>query len=313
VLTRLDDVRAAARRIRGVAVRTPLLPCAWDATLRLKPESLQPIGAFKIRGAYNAMAGLDAEQRRRGVVTHSSGNHAQAVAYAGRLLDIRVVVVMPDAAPTVKVEATRALGAEVVVVPAGERLSRAEALVAGQGYVMVPPFDHPAVIAGQGTVGLEIAEDMPDVGTVLVPVSGGGLISGVAAAVKALVPSARVVGVEPELAADAQESLRTGRVVEWDVARTSRTAADGLRVPRVGVLPWEHLQALVDDIVTVSEEEIRAAVRLLAVRARLVAEPSGAVTTAAHLFRDGLPPGPRVAVVSGGNIEPAALAEILAA
>jgi threonine dehydratase len=311
VLTSLDDVRAAARRVEGVAVRTPLLPCAWDPTLYLKPESLQPVGAFKIRGAYNAMALLDSEQRRRGVVTHSSGNHAQAVAYAGRLLDIRVVVVMAEAAPPVKVAATRALGAEVVMVPAAERLRRAESLVGEQGYVMVPPFDHPAVIAGQGTVGLEIAEDLPAVGTVLVPVSGGGLISGVAAAVKALAPRARVIGVEPELAADAQESLRAGRVVEWGVERTYRTAADGLRVTRVGALPWAHIRALVDDIVTVTEEEIRAAVRVLAERARLVAEPSGAVATAAHLYREGLPPGPRVAVVSGGNVDPAVLARIL--
>jgi threonine dehydratase len=311
VLTTLADIRAAADRIAGTAVRTPLLPCAWDRTLHLKPESLQPVGAFKIRGAYTKMSALDPDERARGVVTHSSGNHAQAVAYAGRVLGVRVVVVMPEQAPPGKVAATRALGAHVILVPAAERQVRAEKLMAEHGYVMVPPFDDPAVIAGQGTVGLEIAEDLPQVGVVLVPVSGGGLISGVAAAVKALAPRARVIGVEPELAADAQASLRAGRIVEWDVQRTYRTAADGLRNTRVGALPWEHLQALVDDIVTVGEDEIRAAVRQLAVRSRLVAEPSGAAATAAHLFRDGLPAGPRVAVVSGGNVDPAVLAAIL--
>lgn len=313
MLVSLDDVRAAAKRLDGVALRTPLVPAPWDPGLLLKAESLQPIGAFKIRGAVNAVAALPAGRRARGVVTHSSGNHAQAVAYAARAFGVPAVVVMPDVAAPGKVAATRALGAEVVLVPPAERLVRAEALAAERGLTMVPPFDAPDVIAGQGTVGLEIAEDVPDLACVLVPISGGGLISGVAVAVKALRPRARVIGVEPALAADAQESLRSGRLVGWDVARTYRTVADGLRVDRLGALPWKHVRALVDDIVTVTEEQILDGVRRLAVSARLVAEPSGAVATAAAVAHAAeLPPGPRVAVVSGGNVDPALLARVLA-
>jgi threonine dehydratase len=311
-LVTLDDLHAAARRVAGVAVRTPLLPAAWAGELWLKPENLQPVGAFKIRGAYNKLASLPEADRRRGVVTHSSGNHAQAVAYAARLLGVRAVVVMPDVAPAAKVEATRAHGAEVVLVPPAERVTRAEALAAEHGYVPVPPYDDAAVIAGQGTVGMEIVADAPELAAVLVPVSGGGLISGVAAAVKLQRPEVRVVGVEPELAADAAESLRRGARVTWPLERVYRTIADGLRVTPLGALPWEHVRTLVDAIVTVSEDEIRAAVRALARDARLVAEPSGAVATAAHLFRSAeLPPGRRVAVVSGGNVDPEAYAGIL--
>jgi threonine dehydratase len=226
------------------------------------------------------------------------------------------VIVMPDVAPAVKVEATRALGAEIVLVPPAERRAAADAIARQRGYAYVPPFDHPDVIAGQGTAGLEIAEDATASGagldTVLVPVSGGGLISGVAAAIRALRPEARVVGVEPELAADAQESLRLGRLVSWAPELTYRTAADGLRMA-LSALTWEHVRALVDDIVTVSEDEIRHAMRILATGSRLVAEPSGAVTTAAYLYRrDALPAGRNhVAVVSGGNVDPALLAGVL--
>ena len=310
----IDDIRAAAERLRGVAVRTPLLP--WDERTWLKPESLQPIGAFKMRGAYNRIATLSDEERRRGVITYSSGNHAQAVARAARLHGTRAVIVMPDDAPRVKVAGVERDGAEIVFTgPASEeRHAKALELAAAHGYTMVEPYDDPAIIAGQGTCGLEIVEDLPDVTSVLVPVSGGGLSSGVATAVKALAPSARMIGVEPELAADAQQSLREGRIVEWPARDTLRTMADGLRVNHVGRLPWEHLRRYLDEIVTVTEAQIADAMRLLATRARLVVEPSGAASMAAHLSGAAPQPGGderRVIVISGGNVDPERFARIL--
>jgi threonine dehydratase len=315
----LDDVRLAQRRVHGVALRTPLVPCPRGAEERLlyfKAENLQPTGAFKLRGAYNKISSLSPEERRRGVVAHSSGNHAQAVAYAARALGVHAVIVMPRGAPRVKLDATAAFGAEILFVgdDSAERVRKAEELAAGQGYVPVPPYDDETLIAGQGTVGLEILEDLPDVETVLVPVSGGGLISGVAAAIKLSRPEVRVIGVEPMLAADARESLKTGKLVELPAEQAGRTIADGLRVRKLGYAPLEHVRAFVDDIIAVSEEEILDAMRRMALRARLVAEPSGAVTFAAYLFhRDELPATRvNVAVVSGGNVEPELLAEVLA-
>ncbi len=311
-LVTIDEIRAAAVRIRGHAVRTPLLRSPWP-DLWLKPESLQPVGAFKIRGAVNAIAALDPDVRARGVLAHSSGNHAQAVAYAARTFGVEAYIVIPDNAPARKIEATRALGATVELVPLAQRFSRPEQVQVETGKPMVPPFDHRDVIAGQGTIGLEIAEDAPDVDVVLVPVSGGGLISGIAAAVAALLPDAKVIGVEPELAGDAAESFRAGRRIAWRPQDTARTMADGLRTFSVGALPWEHIQAQVHDIITVTEDEIAASTRRLALEARLLAEPSGAVAVAAHLFHDAqLPPGKRVAIVSGGNIDPAVLRAVLA-
>lgn len=310
----IDDIRAAAERLRGIALRTPLLP--WDECTWLKPESLQPIGAFKIRGAYNRIATLSDAERRRGVITYSSGNHAQAVARAARLRGIRAVIVMPDDAPRVKVAGVERDGAEIVFTgPASEeRHAKALELADEHGYTMVEPYDDPAIIAGQGTCGLEIVEDLPDVTSVLVPVSGGGLSSGVATAVKALAPDARVIGVEPELAADAQASLREGRIVEWPAADTLRTMADGLRVNHLGRLPWEHLRRYLDEIVTVSEAQIADAMRALAGRARLVVEPSGAASMAAHLSgaaARGDGDERRVIVLSGGNVDPDRFARIL--
>ncbi|AXX27744.1 threonine/serine dehydratase [Actinosynnema pretiosum subsp. pretiosum] len=310
-LVTLEDIRAAAERISGAVLRTPLLP--WGDGLWLKPESLQPVGAFKIRGAYNALARLTPEDRARGVVAYSSGNHSQAVARAAREFGVPAVIVIPDNAPEVKVEATHALGAEVVRVPMAERESRALELAAERGAVLVPPFDHPDVIAGQGTIGLEIVADLPEVATVLVPVSGGGLLSGVAVAVKALRPDARVIGVEPELAADAGESFAAGRRVDWPAEDRARTVADGLRA-QPSERTFAHIRAHVDGFAAVSEARIRAAVRELAVRARLVVEPSGATTLAAFLElreRGELGDGPVVAVLSGGNVDPALLAEVL--
>jgi threonine dehydratase len=308
-LVTLDDIRAAAGRIAGTVVRTPVLPCRWDAELGVKPESLQPVGSFKLRGATNAVAQLDDEQRARGVVTHSSGNHGQALAYAARAVGAPCIVVVPEGAPAIKVDQIRALGAEVVLVPPAEREARAERFATDEGRALIPPYDDRRIIAGQGTVGLEIVEDVPDLAVVLVPIGGGGLASGVATAVKALRPHVAVIGVEPEYAADAQESLAAGRVVTWDVAQTYRTSADGLRT-NLSALTFAHLRTHLDAIVTVTEEEIAAAMARLVRDVRLVVEPSGAVATAARLFHpDKLPSGRTVAVITGGNLDPKSLAQ----
>ena len=316
-LVSIDEIRAAAAALSGVAVRTPLVPFPGaDPPLLVKPESLQPTGAFKLRGAYAAVAALPAAARQRGVVAHSSGNHGQAVAYAAALLGMPAVIVVPQNAAPVKVAAIRALGAEIVISQAtlAARLAATRDVAMQRGAVSIPPFDDRRVIAGQGTVGLEIAADCPQADLVVVPVGGGGLIAGVAAAIRALCPGAVVVGVEPELAADARDSLHEGRQVAWPPSATQRTIADALRVDQVGALPLRHLLEYVDDIVTVTEDEIRAAVRRLALEGRMIAEPGGAVAVAACLFRrKELPPAATtVAVLSGGNIDPALLLSILA-
>ena len=302
----LDDVRAAARRIRPHVVRTPLVPALWgdsDRPLWIKPENLQPIGAFKVRGAFNAIAALRVRDPGvRDVVAYSSGNHAQAVAYAAATFGLRAHIVMPEETPAVKVEATRMHGARVVLCEAGGRERVAGQVAADTGAEMIPPFDHPLIIAGQGTVGLEVAEDLPDVRNVLVPVSGGGLCSGVGVAIRALCPHARVVGVEPELAADTTESMRLGHRVDWPIHDRNRTVADGLR-SQPSDLTFTHLQTVVDEMITVSEDEIRSAVREFALRGRLVSEPSGAVALAAYRRR-GTATGSTVVVLSGGNIDP---------
>ena len=317
-LVSVDEIRAAATRLEGVAFRTPLVPFPGaDPSLLLKAESLQPTGSFKLRGAYAAISGLPAHVRARGVVAHSSGNHAGAVAYAAALLGVPATVVVPDNAPPVKLDPVRRLGARIITtqpsLPA--RVAATDELISRHGYSLIPPFDDRAVIAGQGTIGLEIAADRPDAGQVVVPVGGGGLISGIAAAIRALSPGTRVVGAEPELAADAHESFRSGQRVAWRAQDTQRTIADALRVEQVGALPLQHLLSQVDGIVTVTEDEIREAVRRIAAQARLVAEPGGAVAVAACLFRGRELPGAgtRVAVLSGGNIDPALLAAILSA
>lgn len=320
-LVDLAAIRAAADRLRGVAVRTPLVALGDPARGHLlKAESLQPIGAFKIRGAYNAAASLAPDERARGLITYSSGNHAQGVARAARLLGVPAVIVMPENAPAIKRARVLADGAEVVTVgnASAERQATAERLAAERGLAIIPPYDDDRIIAGQGTCGLEIAEDLPDLAAVLVPVGGGGLASGVAAAVKALRPSARVVGVEPELAADARESLARGEIVEWSAADVSRTIADGTRTQALGERTFAHLRALLDDIVTVTEEEIAAGVRIAAEEARLVVEPSGALGIAALRFHAGgagvaAATGSVVCVVSGGNVDPERYLAYLAA
>jgi threonine dehydratase len=316
-LVSLAEISQAARLLASVAVRTPLVRVpGLSSSLRVKPESLQPTGSFKLRGAYTAISTAGRSAAERGVIAHSSGNHGHAVAYAAALLGVHAVVVVPGTAPKVKTDAIESYGAEVVTVAPSlaARIAATEELVARHGYVLIPPFDDRTVIAGQGTVGLEIAADCPQADLVLVPVSGGGLIAGIAAAIRACCPGAAVVGVEPELAADARDSFRRGEPVAWPAADVQRTVADALRVERVGALPFAHIRELVADMVTVTDDEMLTAVRLLARHARLVAEPGGAAAVAAYLFHPGaLPPASApVAVLSGGNIDPRQLAAILA-
>lgn len=318
-LVSLADIHAASDRIANVIVRTPLIRAPFSRVrgeVWLKAESLQPIGSFKLRGAANKILQLSKDEIARGVITYSSGNHAQGVAYAAREVGAKAVIVMPSNAPAIKRAATIALGAEVVDVgPASsERLAKAEELVRAHGYVVVPPYDDEKIIAGQATCGLEIVAALPDVDLVLSPVSGGGLLGGTATAVKLLRPEAKVFGVEPELAGDAAESFRTGRIATWGAELTSRTIADGLRTQSVGKRNFAHIQAHVDGIITVTEAEIRAAMRAIVATARLVPEPSGAVAAAALLFHAGELPSYRkaAAIVSGGNVDPKFLAEVLA-
>jgi threonine dehydratase len=322
-LVDLDSIHAAVKRIANIAVRTPLVRAQFPGLsgygtgkeIRLKAESLQPIGAFKMRGAANKILQLTPDEIAHGVITYSSGNHAQAVAYAARELGAKAVIIMPSNAPAVKRAATIALGAEVVDVgPASsERLAVAERLVSEHGYVVIPPYDDEHIIAGQATCGLEIVEEWPEVDLVLTPVSGGGLLSGVAAAVKQLRPQTKVFGVEPELAGDTAESFRAGKIVTWGAELTGRTIADGLRTQCVGVRNFAHIQAFVDGVITVTEAEIRAAMRAIVAATRLVPEPSGAVPVAALLFHAGELPAysGAAAVVSGGNVDPAMLAQVL--
>jgi threonine dehydratase len=315
-LVSLADIEAAAARIRPVARVTPLLEVAsptGSGRLFLKCENLQPMGAFKIRGAYNMVSQLTADERRRGVITYSSGNHGQAVALAARALGAPAVIVMPTTAPAVKVDGARAYGAEVTFAGTTslERNARAEELAAERNLVIVPPFDHPLIIAGQGTTGLEILDQCPDVATVLVEVGGGGLSSGVSAAIKQRAPHVRVIGVEPDGAPKMKRSLEAGRPVTLD--RTS-SIADGLLTVRPGDLTFEHVRAFVDDIVTVPDAATIRAIKWLYLNARLVVEPSGAVTTAALMLGLGdidAARGPVVAIVSGGNVEPSKFAEYI--
>ena len=365
-LITLADIQAAAQRISPAAVRTPLVHLN-PARLRmagfpelaetapaiyLKDESAQPIGSFKLRGAYNKIAQLSPDELRRGVITYSSGNHAQGVAYAARALGSKAVIVMPSNAPQIKRAATLALGAEIVTVgPAStERKEKAEQLAAAHGYTIIPPYDDPAIIAGQATCGLEILQQLPTVDLVLSPVSGGGLLSGVATALKLASqtlsspdaahsrfegdglqsvhstheqdsgfsrggsdrPPIQVWGCEPELAADALASFTTRTLTEWSAADTSRTLCDGLRTQSLGALNFDHILRFVDGIVTITEAEIRTATRIILHATELTAEPSGAITLAAALFHTHqLPPAQKiVAILSGGNLDHALRTEL---
>ena len=315
-LVTIEEIQAAAARLAGVIVATPLVPFPGvDPRLLLKPECLQPTGSFKLRGAYTAISALPPDARVRGVVAHSSGNHAQAIAYAAAMLGVPATVVVPDNAPEAKLAPARRLGAQIVTVEPtlAARIAATEDLIGRYGYTLIPPFDHRDVIAGQGTIGLEIAQQCPEVDLVAVPISGGGLISGIAAAIRAACPGARVIGVEPELAAHARDSFRRHERVAWPASDTQRTIADALRVEQVGMLPFQHILSLVDDVVTVTEDEIRAAMRRTAAQAHLVAEPGGAVAIAACLSGRDLPAARApVAVLSGGNVDLSVYAAVLA-
>jgi len=308
----LEQIEAARKRIRGIAKLTPLVDVSslGGRPLWLKCESLQPGGAFKIRGAYNMVAQLTDAERRRGVITYSSGNHGQAVALAARELGAHAVVVMPTTAPKIKVEGANAFGAEVVFegTTSLHRRARAETLAAERGLTMVPPFDHASIIAGQGTLGLEILEQLPATATILAPIGGGGLVSGVAAAVKQSRPAVHVIGIEPAGAAGMKRSIEAGEVRTLD---GSSSIADGLMAARPGDLNFAHVQRYVDRIDTVDDSEIAAAVRWLFLRAKIVAEPSGAATVAAALKPAASYDGPVVAIVSGGNLDPGDLDKYL--
>jgi threonine dehydratase len=314
-LVSVGAIQQAAERVRGVARATPLIPASSDdewSHLWIKCENLQVIGAFKVRGAYNFLAALDPAVRARGVVTYSSGNHGLAVAYAARRLGTSAVVVMPTTAPAVKVDGTRALGAEVhfAGTVSLERKAAAEAIQRERGLTMVPPFDDPEIIAGQGTVGLEIVDQQPAVTAAYVPMGGGGLISGIVAAIKGLRPSVRVIGVEPAGAPKMSTSLRAGHPVTLDHVESM---ADGLLAVRPGELNFEHVRSLVDQTVQVSEQEIGDAVRFLARHTKLLAEPSGAVSVAgARRLAPSGSSGVHVAVVSGGNAETERIVQLLA-
>ncbi|MDQ2810231.1 MAG: threonine/serine dehydratase [Chloroflexota bacterium] len=315
------DVAAAAARGRGVIVHTPLLRLQGPglpagAEIWLKPENLQLTGSFKLRGAYNKLAALSAADRARGVIAYSSGNHAQGVACAAHLLGIQATIVMPTDAPPVKLAATQGWGATVVPCAPGSEARRllAEALQREHGYVLVPPYDDPLIMAGQGTAMLEILADLPDPDLLLFPVGGGGLLSGNATALKGRRPQARIIGVEPALAADATASFRAGHIVQWSAAQTGSTVADGVRTQALGAQPWTVIQRMVDDMATVEEAAILDAVRYLARHARLVVEPTGALPLAAVLSGAVNVTNQRVVLfISGGNVEPTALAAILAA
>ena len=329
-LVTLADIEAAAQRLEGIAFRTGLyrldtdllralgfslpdaLPEIW-----LKAENEQPIGSFKLRGAYNKIASMTADELKDGVVAHSSGNHAQGVAYAARAMGVHATIVIPEAAPRVKRDATIALGAEVLLCgpTSSDRIAMANDVLARKGGVLVPPYDDPFIIAGQGTCGLEIVQDMPEVELILSPVSGGGLLSGIATAAKETLPRVKVWGAEPALAGDAKESYDTRTLTEWAGTQTAKTIADGLRTQRLGDLNFAQILKYVDGIVTVTEEEILDATRMLLTATSLVAEPSGAVTLAAILFHTSELPETKtvVCVVSGGNIDPALKEELMLA
>ncbi|HXT28961.1 MAG TPA: threonine/serine dehydratase [Vicinamibacterales bacterium] len=306
LMVTLDEIRAARERVRPIVKTTPLIDVSDLAgrPLWLKCESLQPGGAFKIRGAYNMVAQLTDEERRRGVITYSSGNHGQAVALAARAHGIPAVVVMPTTAPRIKVEGARGFGAEVIFAGTTtiHRRAKAEEVAAERGLTMVPPFDHEWIIAGQGSLGLEILDQRPDVKTILVPIGGGGLISGVAAAAKQSRPAVSVIGVEPATAASMKNSIDAGEVRTLEGAKS---IADGLMAVRPGDLNFAHVRQFVDRIDTVDDSEIAAAVRWLLLRAKIVAEPSGAATVAAALRDPDSYDGPVVAIISGGNLDPA--------
>ncbi len=317
------DVAAAAERIGATVIHTPLLRLPIDdadGAVYVKPESLQRTGSFKLRGALNFLASLPTDVRRRGVVTHSSGNHAQGVAFAARAFGVPATIVIPEGAPEVKVAGTRALGARVLRCEntSASRHDTAQAVADETGATLVPPYDHPWIVAGQGTVGLEIAADLPDVANVLVPIGGGGLSSGVSLALSERAPAAQVLGVEPALAADAHASLASGTLQSWPAEQVTRTMADGVRTQSIGALPFALLRRHLAGVVRVEERAIATATAWYARAAHLVMEPTGALSLAGwQALRDdpeaglALRPGPTVLIASGGNVDMSRLCALL--
>ncbi len=311
----LADVESAREALAGVAIRAPMEESRWlsglmDGPVHLQCENLQRTGSFKIRGAYLRISRLTEAERARGVVAASAGNHAQGVALAAQLLGTRATVFMPEGAPIPKENATRDYGADVIFSgpQLASALDRAREYAEETGAVLIHPFDHPDIVAGQGTAGLEVLEQVPDVRSVLVPTGGGGYLAGVATAVKALRPDVRVVGVQAEGAAAYPDSLSTGAPVELGAMRTM---ADGIAVARPGEVPFRAIREHVDDVVTVSEESISTALLALLERAKLVVEPAGAVAVAAMLDDPSLAPTPSVAILSGGNVDPLLLMKVI--
>jgi threonine dehydratase len=312
----IDDVVAAQRVITGRLQRTPLigsmaLSALIGAPLYLKLENWQKTGSFKPRGVLNKIAALSQTERDHGLITASAGNHAQALAWAAGIEGIACTVVMPETAPAAKLAATQGYGGTVVLEPSTLTVfTRAQALATEYGYIFVPPFDDPAIVAGQGTVGLEILDDLPDVGTVVVPIGGGGLIAGIALAIKSRRPGVRIVGVEPEGAAKMWRSRQTGQAARLDKIET---IADGLSAPFAGELPFALVQQYVDELVLVNDADILAAMTLILERCKLLVEPSGAAALAGLLC--GVvkvqPQMPVAIILSGGNIDAARLAQLL--
>ena len=316
-LVSLDDIRAAAERVRGAAVRTPALAVPWPGPdpahpFFIKCENLQPMGAFKVRGAFNMLAQLSDGQRARGVVTYSSGNHGQGVAMAAHAMGVHAVIVMPTTAPAVKVEGVRSYGAEVIFegTTSIARQQRAEKEAAARGLTVIPPFDHPMVIAGQGTVGLELLEQVPDLATVYVPMGGGGLSAGVSTALKLSNPAVRVIGVEPVGAMKMRAARDAGHPVTLE---KTASIGDGIMNMRAGDITFAHVQQHVDELVAVPDEAMAKAVAWLFRNGRIVAEPSGAAPTAAAMLGLGGPVGTVVAIVSGGNVQPDHFAKYITA
>jgi threonine dehydratase len=303
----IDEIRIAAHGLHGVALRTSLVPAPGLSELvghsvYLKLESKQPTGAFKLRGAWNAVSQLSDDERARGVITYSSGNHGQAVAFAAQRLGIRAVIVMPETVPEAKLEGVKRWGGEIVLAgkTSEDRFAKAQEIVVAEGLTVIPPFDHPHIIAGQGTVGLEIVEDLPDVAGVAVPVGGGGLCAGVTTAIHALCPGSHVWAVEPVGSSAYGAAVQAGRPVRLDAVAS---VADGLLPLSVGTLTFQHMYPRAQSV-TVTDADIVAATRWLRDELDIIAEPSGAATTAALRSGAILPDGPTVLVVSGGNIRP---------
>lgn len=313
----LKDIEAAAKNIKGVAVRTPLIKLPLEDEVYAKPENLQKTNSFKFRGAYNFLSNLSEEDRAKGLVADSSGNHAQGVACAAHLYGADAKIVIPENAPNIKVERTAAWGASIVRSPnaSEDREAAAAAIVQEEGRLLVPPFNHPWIMAGQGTAGLEIAEDLADVANVIICLGGGGLLSGISTALRALAPQAQILGVEPELAADGKESFETGAVTKWSAERVTQTIADGARTQQLGDLTFAVIKDKVDGIVSVSEEGIKDAMQWFLQEAKLVVEPTGAMALAAYFAikaketKFELQEGPTVVIISGGNIDPNVLAQ----